>query len=94
MKPSDLAIEFSVLPDTKGLSITPRKETWPQLVEDLKHPDEHASKHACPLIKLATFGNLKSDRGSLRHDANVSWGALAIFYRLHSIMITFWFLNI
>jgi hypothetical protein len=30
-----------------------------------------ASKGACELLKLAIFGEIRSNKGSLRHDANV-----------------------
>src|SRR5271154_5426430 len=31
------------------------------------------SKDYLPWLKLATFGDSRSDKGSLRHDANVIW---------------------
>lgn len=50
---------------------------WADLCAYLAAPPEYATKHACPLLKLATFGNVPSPRsGILRHDANVTsvWG--------------------
>ena len=47
------------------------QSTWAGLVEKLTHPDEYASKKACPLLKLATFGNKRSLKGFLRHGDNM-----------------------
>lgn len=49
---------------------------WDALCTYLVAPPEYPSKHACPLLKLATFGDVPSARGILRHDANVTsvWG--------------------
>jgi hypothetical protein len=50
---------------------------WDALCAYLAAPPEHPSKAACPLLKLATFGDVPSPRsGILRHDANVTsvWG--------------------
>src|SRR5438552_5825852 len=46
---------------------------WPfdELAERIKGVRTYADKASCPLIKLARFGEQRSDRGSLRHDANV-----------------------
>src|SRR5437762_687919 len=45
--------------------------TVDQLAERVRDVKTYPNKAACPLIKLATFGDQRSDRGSLRHDANV-----------------------
>lgn len=42
-----------------------------QLARYIREPKLHPSKDSCPLLKLATFGDLRTDKGSLRHDANV-----------------------
>lgn len=49
---------------------------WDALCTYLAAPPEYPSKAACPLLKLATFGDVPSTRGILRHDANVTsvWG--------------------
>lgn len=49
---------------------------WDALCTYLAAPPEYPSKHACPLLKLATFGDVPSPKGILRHDANVTsvWG--------------------
>jgi hypothetical protein len=47
--------------------------TWNELVEWLRVPKHiYKSKEACPLLKLATFGDKRRDsNGSFRNDANV-----------------------
>ena len=45
--------------------------TWPELVARIKAPKTHASKAACPLLKLASFGDRSNGKGSLRVDENV-----------------------
>lgn len=41
------------------------------LAETLANPTEYSSKEAMPLVKLARFGDKRSDHNSLRHDDNV-----------------------
>lgn len=74
-------LRYTVFPDTTGQTLKQHSATWPELVEMLRAPKEWPSKDAMPLIKLATFGVLRTPtrRGSdgrvrgnaLRHDANV-----------------------
>lgn len=45
---------------------------WGDLARYLTAPPEYATKQDCPLLKLATFGDVPSPKGSLRHDANVT----------------------
>jgi P4 family phage/plasmid primase-like protien len=35
------------------------------------HPKQHASKPALPLLKIGKFGNVRTEKGSLRHDGNL-----------------------
>lgn len=67
-------------PDTSAQSMTLHSTTWPELVKRLQHPHEFPSKDALPLLKLATFGNVRTPAryvdgkrkgNSLRHDPNV-----------------------
>jgi hypothetical protein len=48
-----------------------RSSTWPGLIERLRTAGGFPTKAACPWIKLAVFGDRRSAKGSLRHDANV-----------------------
>ncbi|MBV8658888.1 MAG: PriCT-2 domain-containing protein, partial [Burkholderiales bacterium] len=45
--------------------------TWSELVLELRDPGSYPSKSACPMIKLAAFGNDATAGGSLRSDANL-----------------------
>ena len=45
--------------------------TWAEIVERCTNPPSYPTKAACPLIKLATFGEQRTAKGCLRHDANV-----------------------
>lgn len=46
--------------------------SWRDLCRMIEAPSEYAEKGACPLLKLAAFGDLRSEKNSLRHDANVT----------------------
>jgi putative DNA primase/helicase len=45
--------------------------SFDQFAKLICEPKPHPSKDSCPLLKLATFGDIRTDKGSLRHDANV-----------------------
>ncbi len=45
--------------------------SWSELVATLGSPPFFSSKRDMPLIKLAHFGKNRTDKGSLRHDANL-----------------------
>lgn len=64
-------INYSILPDTSGAIIQPRANAWATLANELTDPPTYPSKTACPLIKLATFGDLRTEKNCLRHDDNV-----------------------
>ena len=48
-----------------------RSGTWAALIERIRSAGSYPTKAACPWLKLATFGNARSSKGSLRHDGNV-----------------------
>jgi hypothetical protein len=62
---------FSHIPDTSGRVIQPLRITWSEVRAKLTGPGVHASKEACPLFKLASFGNNRTIKGSLRSDDNL-----------------------
>lgn len=68
---TSLQLQYSVFRTKTYKGISRQSRTWSYLVRSLEQPDEHASKEACPLIKLATFGNAESAKGALRHGANM-----------------------
>jgi putative DNA primase/helicase len=55
-----------------GARVVARRDgTWPALIERLRTAGGFPNKAACPWVKLATFGDLRSKKGSLRNSANV-----------------------
>jgi hypothetical protein len=67
----DFQIQFSTFQDRFGKAVTSEQMSWESFHNQFKHPTEYASKQACPLLKLARFGETRTDKGSLRHDSNV-----------------------
>ncbi len=64
-------LAVSLFADTSAQSVKTREFAWNQLVERIRSPKLHERKTNMPLVKLARFGGARTDRGSLRHDANV-----------------------
>lgn len=65
-------IEFSIFPNVGAQSIKRKSAPWGEIVKRLTAPKEYPSKASCPLIKLATFGDKRTERGSsLRSDENM-----------------------
>ena len=71
MSATTLPMRTTIFADTKASTATPGPATWGELIKLAENPSTYASKVACPLIKLATFGELRSPSGSLRHNRNV-----------------------
>ncbi len=44
---------------------------WSELVAQVRDAKTYSSKKQQPLIKLATFGDRRNEKGSIRHDGNV-----------------------
>lgn len=64
-------LQYSIFPDLTGNTIIPQNKSWEELCYGLANPIEYGSKTACHLLKLATFGDIRSDRNCLRNDANI-----------------------
>jgi len=71
-----MILRGTIFPDLSGATAQPFESDWMSLCEWIANAPEYPSKADCPLLKLATFGDVRSPRGSLRHDANVQavWG--------------------
>lgn len=54
-----------------GNEAAERDIPWPKLLDTLKTPRQYASKDKAPLLKLGAFGDLRTEKGSLRSDANM-----------------------
>lgn len=66
----DVPLAVSVFKDVKAQQIKPRQLTLRQLQNKLTGTTA-PGKTALPLVKLGTFGEARTERGSLRHDANL-----------------------
>jgi putative DNA primase/helicase len=65
-------VAFSIFPDVKAKEIIAESWTWGDLVLTAEDPVKtYKSKSACPLIKLATFGDKRTSLGCLRSDENM-----------------------
>lgn len=66
-------IALTLFPDIFGKACTQESFTYAGLANFLRNsPPEAINKASLPLLKFATFGELRSPAGSLRHDANVT----------------------
>jgi hypothetical protein len=63
-------VKVTFLRDRSGAALHTRELTLPAL-RDLILSTTAGAKEALPWLKLARFGDKRSDKGSLRHDANV-----------------------
>lgn len=66
----DLPLAVSMFADVKAQRIEPNHLSLRQLQYRLNSTTAR-DKAALPLVKLATFGDARTDKGSLRHDANL-----------------------
>lgn len=71
LSPSSDTLAFTVFNSVYANDATRRNATWEHLCSELEKPKEYPYKRACPLIKLGTYGDKRSIKGCLRHDANL-----------------------
>lgn len=64
-------MRITIFPSVKGTSAESYDTSWADLAARCTNPPVYPSKAACPLIKLAAFGEARTEKGSLRHDDNV-----------------------
>jgi putative DNA primase/helicase len=65
-------IAYTVWPDVGGKTIQRIEgKPWSQLTGWIETQAEYKGKVACPLVKLASFGPTRTEKGSLRNDSNV-----------------------
>jgi hypothetical protein len=69
--PLDMDLAVTVFADVRALTKKEETYKWRRVVSVLSSPQERASKKDCPLLKLATFGDVPTGKGALRHDANM-----------------------
>ena len=66
-----LPLQYSVFKTGAARHVERKSNSWSYLVKSLEQPEEHTNKESCQWIKLATFGNTRTEKGSLRHNANM-----------------------
>ena len=64
-------IRYTVWDDITGETARQYDQPWPDFVQRLKQAPRKRKKKSAQLVKLATFGDERTAKGSLRHDANV-----------------------
>ncbi|GAB3647355.1 DNA primase family protein [Ramlibacter alkalitolerans] len=64
-------ITYSLFPDESARTRTQRSLPWSEFVQLVREPIEYQTKASQPLVKLATFGESRTPKGCVRHDANV-----------------------
>jgi hypothetical protein len=64
------AFHFTIFADRHGDRLRQQHATLAELGETIRHIVK-PSKDELPLVKLGTFGDIRTVRGSLRHDHNL-----------------------
>ncbi|MBU3989390.1 MAG: PriCT-2 domain-containing protein, partial [Gammaproteobacteria bacterium] len=64
-------LTWTELPNKTGKTMNKHSGSWLEFIERLKTVGTFPAKKQCPWLKLATFGDKRSEKGSLRHNANV-----------------------
>ena len=66
-------LNWTEFADAKATRLTAHTGTWTSLIERIRTVGTFDRKDHCPWIKLAKFGNQRSEKNCLRHDANVQY---------------------
>ncbi len=64
-------MRVTIFPTISGDVAQESEMSWQDIVTLCEQPRIYPSKQACPLIKFATFGTLRTKKGALRHDDNM-----------------------
>lgn len=64
-------MQITIFPDVKATSLQAYNEPWETFAARFINPPRYPTKHACPLVKLATFGDVRTAAGCLRSEANI-----------------------
>jgi hypothetical protein len=64
-------MQITIFPDVKATSLQAFNEPWETFATRFIDPPRYPSKHACPLVKLATFGDVRTAAGCLRSESNM-----------------------
>lgn len=72
MNLDELLVSYTLFPDVHPRTKVERADVpWGQLVENIRKAPTYPAKSACPLISLAEYGDNRTDKGCIRHAANV-----------------------
>lgn len=64
-------MRITIFPTVRAGTAESHETTWADLAARCINPPVYPSKQDCPLIKLAAFGDQRTEKGALRHDGNV-----------------------
>lgn len=64
-------MQIAIFPTVTAQTVEQYDIPWLELVARCIDPPTYPTKRDCPLIKLAQFGDRRSNRGALRHDDNM-----------------------
>lgn len=64
-------MRVALFDDVLGGAVKQFDVTWGEIFQRAAAPEIYAEKKQLPLIKLSTFGDVRTNRGSLRHDGNL-----------------------
>lgn len=64
-------MQWSIFGSKKADSVLRQEGTWADLIEKIRNTKGYWTKDACPWVKMASFGDIRTPKGSLRHDDNV-----------------------
>jgi hypothetical protein len=64
-------LSFTIFSDLQGKTLNEYQWSWEEFCQKVESPRIYPSKAHMPLIKMATFGEIKTSSNSLRNDDNV-----------------------
>jgi P4 family phage/plasmid primase-like protien len=69
---SSRLVTYTLFTDTTGATKVERSDVpWSELVNKVQNAASYSTKQECPLISLAEYGDESTEKGSLRHAANI-----------------------
>src|SRR5688572_14927272 len=71
MSAPEPVLELTVFPDVNAFRAASFRWTLDELEERLRNVTKYRDKDSCPLLKLARFGDKRTEKKSLRNDQNV-----------------------
>lgn len=69
---SAMQMTWTELSDKSGTTMTAHTGSYEQLIERVRNVGTSPDKEHCPWLKLASFSDKRTAKGSLRHNDNVA----------------------